>query len=120
MSQSCWHRGFREANGLPGAFVFLHCPSAAHGKNHETLSEDEREGAGAETDTSWKFEDLWQSPTGDVSPASNFRSACSCSSSRGSVYHRVRVKIHGGDRPSAATRAGRNKPHPTGTAAFIP
>ena len=38
--------------------------------------ENEREEPGAEADTSWKFEDLWQSPTGDVSHASNFGSAC--------------------------------------------
>jgi hypothetical protein len=38
--------------------------------------ENEREEPGAEADTSWKFEDLWQSPIGDISHASNFRSAC--------------------------------------------
>jgi hypothetical protein len=29
-------------------------------------------------DTFWRFEDLWQSPTGDVGHASNFRSAVRC------------------------------------------
>src|ERR1700692_2238016 len=39
-------------------------PALLHSRSSETsiLSEDEREGAGAEADTSWKFEDLWQSP----------------------------------------------------------
>ena len=27
---------------------------------------------------SWRFEDLWQSPIGDVSHASNFRTAVRC------------------------------------------
>src|SRR5262249_3067887 len=31
-----------------------------------------------EADISWRFEDLWQSPIGDVSHASNFRTAVRC------------------------------------------